>query len=144
MTTTQYPVPPIARVLGYAGLIPFVALAGMPAAGVAVDQALVSYALRAYAATIVSFLGAIHWGFAMQQEPADTPRFVWGVLPSLLAWLSLVVVPTAGTLLLAAALWLCFLVDRRTYPQYGLGAWLPMRLALTTLASAACVAGGLF
>jgi hypothetical protein len=75
----------------------------------------------------------------MRQAQADTLLLVWGVAPSLLAWASLLIVPGAGSLLLAATLWLCFLVDRRVYPRFGLQAWLRMRLVLTTVASAACV-----
>jgi hypothetical protein len=103
------------------------------------EQGLVTFALRAYAAAIVSFLGAIHWGLAMRQAPADTLLLWWGVGPSIVGWLSLLVLPIAGSLMLAAALWLCFLVDRKVYPRFGLQAWLRMRLVLTTVASAACL-----
>jgi hypothetical protein len=47
-----------------------------------------------------------------------------------------------GLLLLAVVLWLCFAVNRVDYPGPGLQAWVPMRLLLTTVASACCVAGG--
>lgn len=141
MTTEQHPLPRTARLLGYAGLIPFIALAGAAFASDRADQTLAAFALRAYAATIVSFLGAIHWGFAMRQAPAGALLLGWGVVPSLLGWMSLLVVPVAGSLILAATLWLCFLVDRRIYPRFGLQAWLRMRLVLTTVASAACVVG---
>jgi steroid 5-alpha reductase family enzyme len=139
MSAPQGPVPRIAHVLGYAGLIPFVGLAVLALIDSPPEQALAAFALRAYAVTIVSFLGAIHWGLAMRQAQADTLLLVWGVAPSLLAWASLLIVPGAGSLLLAATLWLCFLVDRRVYPRFGLQAWLRMRLVLTTVASAACV-----
>ncbi len=139
MIPVQHPLPRIAQLLGYAGLIPFVALAAMALVLTPSDQALAAFALRAYAVAIVSFLGAIHWGFAMRQSPADTLLFGWGVAPSLLGWMSLVVLPAFGSLLLAATLWLCFLVDRRVYPRYGLQEWLRMRLVLTAIASAACV-----
>jgi len=51
---------------------------------------------RTYAATIVSFLGAVHWGTALAQPPVGgsparfvSLRYLWGVSPSLLAWGSL-------------------------------------------------------
>ena len=139
MSALQGPVPRTAHVLGYAGLIPFVGLAVLALIDSPPEQALAAFALRAYAVTIVRFLGAIHWGLAMRQAQADTLLLVWGVAPSLLAWASLLIVPGAGSLLLAATLWLCFLVDRRMYPRFGLQTWLRMRLVLTTVASAACV-----
>ena len=139
MITTQVSVPRLAHVLGYSGLIPFVVLAAMAWTLNAAEQALATFALRAYAVTIVSFLGAIHWGLAMRQSPANPLLLWWGVAPSLVGWVSLLLVPAAASLILAATLWLCFLVDRRVYPAFGLRAWLRMRLVLTAVASAACV-----
>lgn len=144
MIPPQHPLPRIAQLLGYAGLIPFIALAAMAVALSPPNQALAAFALRAYAVTIVSFLGAIHWGFAMRKSPSDALLFGWGVAPSLLGWMSLLVLPAIGSLLLAATLWLCFLVDRRVYPRYGLQEWLPMRLVLTAVASTACVVSSNF
>ena len=138
MITTQVPVPRLAQVLGYAGLIPFVVLAAMALTLSATEQALATFALRAYAVTIVSFLGAIHWGLAMRQSPVNPLLLWWGIAPSLVGWVSLLLVPAAASLILAATLWLCFLVDRRVYPAFGLRDWLRMRLVLTTVASAAC------
>jgi hypothetical protein len=138
MITAQDPLPRLAQVLGYAGLIPFVVLAAMAWTLNASEQALATFALRAYAVTIVSFLRAIHWGLAMRQSPANPLLLWWGIAPSLVGWVSLLLVPAAGSLILAATLWLCFLVDRRVYPTFGLRAWLRMRLVLTTVASAAC------
>lgn len=139
MSAVQRPLPRLAQVLGYAGLIPFIALAAMTVTLTPPEQGIASFALRAYAVTIVSFLGAIHWGLAMRQARANTPLLWWGITPSLVAWVCLLVVPGVGSLILAATLWLCFLVDRRVYPQFGLQAWLRMRLVLTTVASVSCV-----
>ena len=139
MSAVQRPLPRLAQVLGYAGLIPFIALAAMTLTLNPSEQGIASFALRAYAVTIVSFLGAIHWGLAMRQAQANTLLLWWGITPSLVAWVCLLVVPAVGSLILAATLWLCFLVDRRVYPQFGLQAWLRMRLVLTTVASASCV-----
>jgi hypothetical protein len=75
----------------------------------------------------------------MRQAQANTLLLWWGITPSLVAWVSLLVVPAVGSLILAATLWLCFLVDRRVYPRFGLQAWLRMRLVLTTVASVSCV-----
>ena len=125
--------------LGYAGLVPFIVLAALAFASSPSGQSPAAFALRAYAVTIVSFLGAIHWGFAMRQRRANKLLWWWGVTPSLLGWVSLLVVPLAASFILVATLWLCFLVDRRVYPGFGLQAWLRMRLVLTTVASVCCV-----
>ena len=66
---------------------------------------------------------------------------VWGVVPSLMAWLALLINPVAGLYLLAAGLWACFAVDWGVYRRLGVQAWLPMRLMLTVVASFCCVAG---
>lgn len=42
-----------------------------------------------YSAVVVSFLGAVHWGMAMQggRHPTSNIQLVYSVVPSLLAWL---------------------------------------------------------
>lgn len=131
-----------ARALGYAGLLPFVGGAVWLAAGPAGQQALAAQALAAYAATIVSFLGGIHWGLAFAASGGpSTARLAWGVVPSLLAWPALLLPASAGLALLAATLVLCYAVDHRAYPRHGLGAWLPMRRALSTVATLSCAVG---
>ncbi len=133
--------PPLAWALGLAGLIPFVAGAGWlllaPAEPMAVR------ALAAYAATIVSFLGGIHWGLVMARAggAAAGAQLVWGVVPSLIAWPALLLPAAWSLALLAAALVLCFMVDRRSYPGLGLAAWLPLRALLSAVAALSCAAG---
>lgn len=147
-------VPPWAERLGWAGLLPFVALAAAALLGPASQRGLFALALLAYGATIASFLGAIHWGLAMRgltpvqaqahaQAHAQAFPFVWGVVPSLLAWLALLAQPAPGLVALALVLAGCFGVDRATYPDYGLQQWLPMRLALTLVAVLSCLFGAL-
>ena len=133
---------PWARRLGFGGLIPFVSLAAALWVVWPADWPLVRAALLGYGATIASFLGAIHWGLAMRDGPVQpVPSLLWGVVPSLLAWLALLLGPAPGLLLITVLLWACFAVDRVLYPRYQLQAWLPMRLRLTVVASISCVAG---
>ena len=130
--------------LGYAGLIPFVGLVLAIWFSDASDRVRSLAALLAYSATILSFLGAIHWGLVMPTAVKQSKALLaWGVAPSLFAWVGLLLSPAAGLWLVAAALWACFMVDRVVYPKFGVGAWLPMRLALTSIASLSCVAGAL-
>lgn len=77
---------PAARVLGYAGLLPQVAVVVMLLSG---DLAARYVALAlgfAYAALILSFLGGIWWGLAAA-DPGRAPRWLWvaAVVPSLVA-----------------------------------------------------------
>ena len=128
--------------LGYAGLLPFIGAALWLLAGPAEQQALAARVLAAYAATIVSFLGGIHWGLAFAApEGPSSARLAWGVVPSLLAWPALLLPPAAGLALLAATLVLCYAVDHRAYPRLGLAAWLPMRRTLSAVATLSCAAG---
>jgi hypothetical protein len=126
--------------LGYAGLVPFVLLTILMWL---VDSELlpfVSIALGGYAAVIVSFLGGVHWGIGfMKGEAAPRFHFVWGVMPSLIAWLALLMPAYAALPLLGLVVVTCFLVDSKTYPAAGLASWLPMRLRLTLVATASCV-----
>lgn len=133
-----------ARALGYCGLIPLVSLAAVLYLARPGDWPLASQALLGYGATIASFLGAIHWGLVMRDGASESaPSLIWGVVPSLLGWLALLLSHAWGLFLIAALLWACFAVDRVLYPRHHLQAWFPMRLTLTVVASLSCVAGAL-
>lgn len=90
------PLPPFAILLGLGGLIPFAAT-GLGAMTLGSDGALRSLlALIAYGATILAFLGGVHWGLALtggagQTERVSRARFGLGVLPSLVGWAGLLV-----------------------------------------------------
>ena len=127
-------------ILGYSGLAPFVFLCLLSWLANGSMRVSLLFALVAYGATILSFLGAIHWGLALQDAAAPPARMlVWGVMPSLLAWGALMAGATTGLWLVAIGLWICFAVDRSVYPRFGLGHWLGMRLTLTTIASLTCI-----
>lgn len=136
----------IGTLLGNFGLLPFAGLAA--ASWLPLDPAparWVGLALIAYAAVILSFLGAVHWGLALltpQLDKAGTWQALgWGVLPSLLGWLALLLavagIPTWLVLLiLIADLALCWLMDRALwtlYPQAP-GWYPPLRGRLTAVA----------
>jgi hypothetical protein len=142
MRATPQTTPLMAKVLGYAGLIPFVGLTALLQIVDVVHQPSVVFALQAYGATILSFLGALHWGLTMGDEQPSQGMLLWGVAPSLLAWASLLVPPHLGLWSMAAALWACYAVDFKTYVRLGLTHWLPMRLILTAVASMCCAWAG--
>jgi len=123
-----------ARGIGYSGLIPFVCLGAMSIFLHGTHQSIISFGLLAYGATIISFLGAIHWGLAMRDEQPDPISIIWGVIPSLLAWGSLMIETNWGLVSQFITLWICFSVDFKRYTKYGVPHWLSMRLQLTAIA----------
>jgi hypothetical protein len=140
-TFPQHALPRLATGLGYAGLLPFVALAAAAWLVPAAYRTQAAFALLAYGAAIASFLGAIHWGLAMRGPLTPPGPLVWGVFPSLVAWVALLLPLSQGLFTLALLLGICLAVDWRSYPAYGLEQWLSMRLHLTVVGGACLVAG---
>ncbi len=133
----------IGRLLGNLGLLPFFLLAVaafLPLGAAALRFVLIG--LVGYAAVILSFLGAVHWGLALL-----TPRMTkaqawnslgWGVAPSLLGWVALLLAagglqPWLVLVFLLGDFALCRLMDSalvRNYPD--VPAWyLGLRTRLT-------------
>ena len=98
-------------------------------------------AMSAYAAVIVSFLGGVHWGLAMRQDTPSAAPLIWGVVPSLLAWTAVMMVPASGLVIQGLVLLMCYLVDRRLYPAQGVAAWLVLRFRLSAVAALSCFIG---
>jgi hypothetical protein len=131
--------PPAARYLGYAGLLPQgAALLTIAAASPDYRYTALAFAF-AYAALIFSFLGALWWGLAAAR-PEQAPQWVWvaGVMPCLLAlascapWAVGALWPAPSLLFLAAGIAGSFLVDRRL-AGLGLcpGGWVRFRMHLS-------------
>lgn len=138
ITVSTHPTPHAAR-LGYLGLAPFVLLAALVWLVRADAHPYVVDALAKYAAVIVSFLAGIHWGLAMRGGAAKMDkRFTWGVVPSLVAWIGVVMPPYAGLVVQGVTLIVCYLNDRRHYPAWGAAAWLTLRFRLTAIAALSC------
>jgi hypothetical protein len=86
--------PFVPLLLALLGLVPFV-ICGLGALGL--DPVLAGRmvnALNFYAALILCFLGAVHWGLALEGIPraaarAHRTRYVLGVVPMLIAWVAL-------------------------------------------------------
>lgn len=131
--------------LGYGGLIPFIVLA--PAS--LVDQAhgwVWSDALFAYGAIILSFVGALHWAFAMVLPGLDEAHrvrsLIWSVVPALIAWPALLLAPAEAAALLVTGFLLHYLQDRRLARSGEFPAWyLPLRLRLTVVGCLSLMAG---
>ncbi|KAH9553528.1 hypothetical protein CY35_08G015600 [Sphagnum magellanicum] len=142
----EVPVP--ALVLGFAGLIPFVALVPPIVSMLPLPEALFAVhaeAQAAYAAVIVTFLGAVHWGLAMANYSAKdkankitftTLRYVWSVIPSLVAWPALLLPPAPKFAVLIFSLGLILGVDVIFTRMKLVPSWfLYLRTPLTTIAA---------
>lgn len=118
--TSQKVIPPAAKWLGIAGLIPFVGLTLIVAdvADLQHDQALA--ALVAYGALILTFLGGAQWGLSIS-EPDDRGatwcRLSISVLPSLVSWAALLMSSSAGLITLAISFAMVLIVDVAWYRQ---------------------------
>ena len=136
--------PLAALVPGWSGLLPFIGSAGLYL--LTAEERWLDV-LRAYAAVIASFVGALQWGYAVRDglEGARAWRaYVWSVVPALAAWVALLLPVHTGLALLAATLLLCLVVDHAFARSRPGPAWLlPLRTALT-LGGAACLLGVLW
>jgi hypothetical protein len=95
--------------------------------------------LSSYAAIVLSFTGAIHWGAAMvYSDIKDHERSVymtWSAVPAATAWASLLMPMKTGLLLLLAAFVVQFAADRPFAQRFRLPAWyLRLRAGLTPIA----------
>ncbi|MDP3621792.1 MAG: DUF3429 domain-containing protein [Polynucleobacter sp.] len=150
--------PMIVRILGYAGLLPFIGLAIMVQTASTPFDFIAAESLASYGAVICSFLGAIHWGANLCRlhnaeieslaKAGDVGGYrwfernawVWGVIPSLIAWLALHVYIPVGLFILAAVLLVQRGIDQNTYQYYFSSqlahtAFMAMRTRLTAIAS---------
>lgn len=139
--------PVVIRIMGYAGLIPFVGLALSVQFADSPNDLIALESLIAYGAVIASFLGALHWGACfrtigqnMRNRWLDHSVWIWGVVPALVSWLAIHVYIPLALLLLAITLIVQRLIDQSTYPYYFANAetaktFLRMRTHLTLVAS---------
>lgn len=139
-TARQAPAPRTVLSLAYGGLLPFVALLAASLLDPARSAVWQDFSVR-YGAVILSFVGALHWGFAMLSSTLDARQrnrsLLWSVMPALLAWLALALAPRAASVMLAAGFGLHYLQDWRLDQTADLPGWyLPLRLRLTLIATA--------
>jgi hypothetical protein len=133
----------VAHRLGLVGLLPFVLGAFLSL--IVRDDAhpYVVLALAGYAAVTVSFLGGIHWGLGMKATVPSPLPFAWSVVPTLIAWIAVVMPAYAGLVIQGLMLIACYLVDRKVYPAHGLSYWLTLRFRLTVVSALSCFVGAL-
>lgn len=139
MTKQPASIPAPARWLGYAGLLPQLAVVGALLTRDLEWRFTALAAGFAYAALILSFLGGLWWGLAAQ-APDRTPAWVWpaSVIPSLVALLSALPWTTGdrwpgpSLILLGVSLIAALGVDYRLY-RLGVAPawWMPLRVPLS-------------
>lgn len=141
----------IATVLGNFGLLPLYALAAacwFPWADVGRGRS--QFALVAYTALALSFLGGVHWGLALRTPSLNKAEswnaLGWGVVPMLLGWLAALLLvfglpPSWVFAFLIADLVLAWAMDNALLRQYpDIPQWYAaLRLRLTLAASTALV-----
>ncbi|MGB1106730.1 MAG: DUF3429 domain-containing protein [Candidatus Puniceispirillaceae bacterium] len=136
--------PPLASLMGFGGLIPFFVCAGAAHSGVAPWAGLALIICGVYGAVILSFIGAVHWGLAMQADRSQR-WFIWSVVPALCAWPPIVFLDTRTALLaLVPGFLLCWSVDRHAAEAGLIPAWyMRLRHMLTLGASMGLAAASL-
>ena len=124
----------LAKILGYAGLVPFIVFS----TGTWITLPMIAdahYLLLTYAAVILSFMAAIHWGLAMAQN-SEIAKVQLGssVVPALLGWLALLIHAPYGYFLLVICFLILYLADKNVNARGLLPGWyLPMRVVLTAV-----------
>ncbi|MEZ5805612.1 MAG: DUF3429 domain-containing protein [Rhizobiaceae bacterium] len=131
-----------ARLLGYAGVVPFVVLS-LWLYGIAEDHpwhTITIALLVAYSAIVLSFLGGIRWGIAMQTREGGARALAPSLVPALVGWLAPFVLQPYCFAILAVAYaaqgaWDSLSTGNGTLPEwYG-----RMRMRLTVVAVATLV-----
>lgn len=140
--------PRMPQMLGFAGTLPF--LAGALVTTIAPDPYLAAKATQLYGASVLSFLGGVHWGIALR-EPIEKSAlmaltslpardFFVSVVPSLLAWSAALAPPHPGLSVLASSFAVLFVYDRiRLAPPSSVPTWyLRLRSPLSIAAAGGC------
>eukprot|EP00205_Picochlorum_sp_RCC944_P001376 CAMPEP_0182606070 /NCGR_PEP_ID=MMETSP1330-20130603/980_1 /TAXON_ID=464278 /ORGANISM="Picochlorum sp., Strain RCC944" /LENGTH=189 /DNA_ID=CAMNT_0024824269 /DNA_START=115 /DNA_END=684 /DNA_ORIENTATION=- len=125
--------PSHAKALGFLGAIPFIGLSSP-----VVDQFPVISSLTgipesdfaklqvSYGATILSFLGGVHWGLAMTTLTPlkfTAERYIWSVCPCLAAFPTMILPVQQAAAIQAALIGLVYMTDRSWAKRGGLPLW---------------------
>ena len=131
--------PKLMWLLGYAGVIPFLVLSVY----VAQDKSLffntaipLSLWLGIYAAVILSFLGAVSWGVALSRQSELSQQqinllLVYGVLPSLFAWFSLLFPIKLALAIIAGLIVMAYVADLKMLSSRVSSQYLRLRFHLS-------------
>ena len=115
--------PDIAVLLGYGGLAPFAICAIAAYSDVPLLAAYGLIGATSYGAVILSFVGAVHWGLAMQ-DGRHPYWYVWSITPALLGWAAVTALDVGLSILaLVPAFTLAWSVDRQALQRNLIPAW---------------------
>ena len=131
--------PAPAIVFGVAGLLPFVGLTLLIGIGSVERHDFFVVSLACYGAVILSFVGALHWGYAVRNDARGGWSWIqygWSILPSLVAWVSLLLPHSTGLTVQALAVIACFAFDKAVAGINATPAWLSALRALLTVVAA--------
>ncbi|NOT17787.1 MAG: DUF3429 domain-containing protein [Sulfuriferula sp.] len=139
--SAQNTAPTAVKWLSYGGLIPFIVLATAITLS-HYHHAILGYALMTYSVSILSFVGALHWGFAMNTHTLTPLQrnllYTWSTIPALIAWLATLLPLHLGLILLLSTFPVQFWQDKLLNAHIALPDWyLHLRLRLTLIASLA-------
>ncbi len=105
--------------IGLAGVIPFLALTVVVVLGFELFIGREVSFLLTYGAVILSFLGGIIWGqilssFSLKSEKVGLQKYLLiSILPALISWVSLLIEPRFGLILLGICFGCLFFVDKK-------------------------------
>lgn len=137
-------IPTQAMGLGFLGALPFWVFSPAVANSIPMLDAIVrledcGMLQVSYGATILSFLGGVHWGLAMTTltpMPYTSSRYLWSVLPCLAAFPTLIMPIQEAAGVQAALLGFVYMSDRSWAKRGGLPPWyINLRTPLTVLAA---------
>ena len=119
--------------LSYGGLLPFIAsVIGF----YVLDETYRTFSMLAfitYAAVIIGFVGAVHWGFLLKEEFINRNLFLGiSVLPGLIGWAALLTTHQYALIIFVVSYPLLFVYEKLTKLNDILPDWyMKMRLKLT-------------
>ena len=143
MVIESIPLP--AKLIGFGGLVPFVILTFLAFILPDPVRLLIFDILVHYAAVILSFIGAVHWGSAMAvsynerlTEKYLWSRLSWSIVPALVAWLATQMILSVSLLTLILGFVFTFIFDRRSGKRKEIPTWyVKLRKSLTLVVVAA-------
>jgi len=135
---------PTMRLLGYGGLLPFAALLTTAHLAGPDLAAWATASLLHYAAVILTFVGAVHWGYLLRDATTinnPTQRLGWAIIPSVVGWVALSLPYKPAATVMALAFVVCWWIDRNHYRFADIDWYHTMRSHLT--AGVVCSLAGL-
>lgn len=137
--------PKIPFILGFGGLIPFVFCAII--IGLDIDFSFdPTKVLLYYGSVILSFVGAVSWGFATKENTKNKLGqylFVWSILPALLAFLALLISDVKSFLLLIFGFITAYMVEKKIDQKLSIPSWYMFLRVCLTVIVVLCLSVGL-